>query len=277
MGQPALQPLEADAVRARLEDAIIAALSPLLTTNGGYLQGIRPYNGEVHGEPDDVKIDLLGQAPAVLVGTGVGRDTQEISNRYYTQELIEIEVFLISTDLRLREARTRNVGGIYQMLRDVRSRIQGLALDIPGVSTVKILSTKPIVRVKGFTIWLVEAAVVAMFKTPSRDDADLVLTAIRGEINGLTQNNPITSGNDGTATAEGSGAMTFAVTVDTFEAGMEGYRVQVLSGANLGSHEILSVVDARTVTWTDLGGATDTSVAWQLLLPPGAIIQTEVS
>lgn len=267
--------IEAASVRTNLEDAIIERLAPLLTRLGGYLQAIRPYNGEVHGPaPAEVLRELEGQAPAILVGIGDGKE-EDASNRYVTREEITVEIFLLSNSMRSKLQRTRGDGAIYLMLKDVRGLIAGWDHGITGVSVFKPKGDRPIVRSPGFTIWQVLYTVQAEYKQPDRYESDPYLEALTGHINMVKSTGALALGSDGATTVEGD-TVTFVSASATFADEDIGRRILVQSGANRGAHEILAVVDENTVTWTDAGGAADAAIVWQLIEAPPVTITTEV-
>lgn len=267
--------IEVASVRTLLEDNILERLSPLLIRAGGYLQATRPYNGEVHGPaPAEVLRELEGQAPAILVGIGDGKE-EDASNRYVTREEITVELFLLSNSMRSKVQRTRGDGGIYLMLRDVRGLLGGWNHGILGVSVLKPKGDRPIVRSPGFTIWQVLYTVQAEYKQPDRYENDPYLEALTGHFNLVKATGALALGSDGVITRDGD-LVTFVSASATFADEDIGRRILVQSGANRGAHEILAVVDDNTVTWTDAGGAADAAVVWQLIEAPPVTITTEV-
>lgn len=270
--------LNSAAFRTRIEDAIVARLLPLANTPAspsGYLQGVRPYNGECHGrDPQEVEVNLSGQMPAILVATGESEET--LVNRYFSHEVIEVEIYLCSRDMRAQEARTRGLVGIYQMAQDVRTLLQGYDLELGDkVSVLMPRKLSPVLRSRELSIWMLSYSVTVEFQTPARDEALHLLTSLAGSFNLAGAANPVATGTDGVITWS-AGTTTFRASSAIFTSAMVGWSVLVLSGVNAGQYAILAFVDEQTVTWTDPGGANDGAVAFQLLLPPAVSIVTEV-
>lgn len=126
-----------------LETALIAALAPMLRTNGGYLRAVERYNGEVSGDSlDDVKRRLNGRCPAVLVAAHAARyDTENVQRRRFGKR-ISVDVWMVSNHLRSREARMAgdvvSAGdatadpGLQQIEHDIQQLISGDDLDVSG-------------------------------------------------------------------------------------------------------------------------------------------------
>lgn len=261
-------PIESATIRKLLEDAIVNRLRVLVLPT--YLQTVRNYNGEVHGDdPDQVKDALLGQEPAILVASG-GSASEDNVNRFYSREIVEIELYLISRNLRSPETRTRGEAGIYQMLEDVRALLKGFNPQVPGVGLLSPGRSKPLARSKGWCIWIWEWNAMITWKVPDAEAADALLTSLVGELN---PSDVLASGEDGTIEAD-EGSVTFTVEEDTFDADMVGMRVLVTSGANLGSHEILTFVDEKTLTWENGFATGQTAVRWKIIRSPRVTIET---
>lgn len=269
--------LDSTAMRVRIEDAIVARLLPLVASvsAGGYLQGVRVYNGECHGrDPAEVEVNLNGQMPAILVAAG--KSVETLQNRYLSHEVIEIELYLCSRDMRVLEARTRGAAGIFQMAKDARILLQGWDLGLGGnVSTLRPGELSPVLRSKELSIWMLSYAVTVMWQTPARDEGLQLLTELAGALNLAGASNPVASGTDGVITTA-LGTSTFRASSAIFTSAMVGWSVLVLSGVNAGQYAILAFVDEQTVTWTDANGADDGAVSFQLLVPPAVSIVTEV-
>lgn len=272
--------LNSAAFRTRIEDAIVARLTPLVIaplTPNGYLQGVRPYNGECHGrDPAEVEVNLNGQMPAILVATGAGEET--LQNRYFSHEVIEVEIYLCSRDMRVQEARTRGQVGIYQMATDARILLQGWDLGLgKDVSVLRPGKLSPLLRSRELSIWQLTYGVTIEFQTPARDEGLHLLTSLAGSLNLAGAANPVAVGTDGVITWDlATQTTTFRASSAIFTSAMVGWSVLVLSGVNAGQYAILAFVDEQTVTWTDANGASDGAVSFQLLLPPAVPIVTEV-
>lgn len=128
--------------RLAVERAVLAALDGLLRASGGYLEELGQYAGEFVGDAESVLTRLRGQAPAILVSTGDGDYDLKAMSRRRGVVALDLEIHIVSAHLRDREARrlgdeagVQGSGdpGIYAILADVRDRLMGAELGIPGV------------------------------------------------------------------------------------------------------------------------------------------------
>jgi len=146
--------------RRDIENAVIRELSPLLRTRGRYLKAIEPYNGPLAPEADDhdlVRV-LLGRAPAVLVSTGSGDYDRVNIRRRMAQLDIQVELLVLSGNLRSGESRNRGDGfdpdpGVYQIIEDVREHIFGIELGVRGVGWLVPAGERPVIRSPALGAW----------------------------------------------------------------------------------------------------------------------------
>jgi len=155
------------ALRTQIEDAVIAALTPLLKPGkggaaDGYLVTLKPYQGPPSPESDDVKRLLDGGGPALLVTTeDAGYD--EITMRRRTAEMtLQIVIYALSNHTRNFEARARGDvrstqlsedPGLYQLMQDVRDRLFGANLGIECVRRPYPLSENSLARAGDWGVW----------------------------------------------------------------------------------------------------------------------------
>lgn len=126
-----------------LENALIAALAPMLKINGGYLRAVERYNGELGGDDlDDVKRRLSGRCPGVLVAAHAARYATRNIQRLRFDKAISVDVWMVSNHLRSREARMAGDvvsaadatadPGLQQIEHDIQQLISGSDLDVDG-------------------------------------------------------------------------------------------------------------------------------------------------
>ena len=154
--------------RQRIEDAIVARLEQRLgVPNGGYLQLVAPYNGEIDQVegPDDLRRALRGLSPAVLVGTGSGvYENQSVSKTRWKNSL-SIELLVASDHRRTREDRLRADvvadtdptadPGIYQIIEDILTAIAGDCFGIEGVGRIDPVREDVLLQADDLTVWRV--------------------------------------------------------------------------------------------------------------------------
>jgi len=128
-----------DVTHEQVEDAILAALRPLVAPTG-YLKLLRAYNGEFDDEEHlrEHADAILGQSPAVFVGwAGSDMEPATTTGQKY-RERAHFSVLLVSCSYRGRDAARRGSGvageapGLFRMYRDVRAALaeKRLGLDI---------------------------------------------------------------------------------------------------------------------------------------------------
>ncbi len=129
--------------RVLVERAVLSALDGLRAVVGGYLEALDPYQGELVGDDmEDIKQRLMGRCPGILVAIGDSDyDLKSLSRRSAVNK-VEVEIAVVSASLRSLEARSagdeagilsQGDPGIYVMLADVRDRLMGADLGVPGV------------------------------------------------------------------------------------------------------------------------------------------------
>lgn len=161
-------------LRKKTEDLVIQAI------RGGldYVRAVEPYNGEMgHAmTPDDLYQILRGRAPAVLVTTGDGTaETGDIQRRL-ARKMVDIDIVLISNDLRSREDRTRADRGIYEMAEDIEGLLIGRDSGIDGVGRLQLVAEKAILHRPELCAWTVRYQVLidARADKPSPKPASLL-------------------------------------------------------------------------------------------------------
>lgn len=145
--------------RAKVREAVVARLQPLHRDEGGYLQAIVFWGGDLSSEEDrDDLVELLrGRAPAIAIGMGAGTFTADgmTLQRNQHRKDIELTVFVATGHLRSRETRMTgdvvsagNVTvdpGLEVMLEQVEDLL--IALD-PPFATIK-----PLLPVSEGSVW----------------------------------------------------------------------------------------------------------------------------
>lgn len=183
-------------VRQRIENAIIVRLQKCLgKPNGGYLEAIEPYNGEIDQQdgPEDFICTLKGRSPAVLVATGSATYDPESVGRNRWQRLITVEIFVSSKHMRTKENRNRSDvvadgdktadPGIYQIIDDVFEQIAGDCFGLSGVGRLAPTREDVLLQEDCFTVWRLtyESAVDAI--GAKRDASDQLITEFQIDSN----------------------------------------------------------------------------------------------
>lgn len=140
--------------RTQTEDVVVKAIKDGLD----YLQAVAPYQGELgvrREEIDDAYRLLAGRAPAVLVTTGDSVSLATTIGRTQGIKDVEVELYLISTDLRSREERTRGLHGIYQIAEDIQRLLIGRDVGVPGVGRLSLWKEERLVHSAALCIWRV--------------------------------------------------------------------------------------------------------------------------
>lgn len=125
-------------VRTLLEDDVIGRLEPLLLKRGGYLKGVRPYNGEIHrAQFSEVREQLGAGAPAILLSFDDATDELRGNLVAGAAEDMELSLWLCGTSLRGRAEQLRGGPGgeepsIYQMLDDTFRLLCGKTPEVGG-------------------------------------------------------------------------------------------------------------------------------------------------
>ena len=171
------------ALRTQIEDAVIAALTPLLKPGkggdpDGYLVTLKPYQGPPSPDSEDIKRLLDGGGPALLVTTEDSSFAEWLPKRRQAEMTLQIVIYALSNHTRSYEARARGDvssslanqdPGLYQLLEDVRSRVFGLDLAIECVERPYPLSETSLARAGDWGVWRlvyeVEAWVEALVPT----------------------------------------------------------------------------------------------------------------
>lgn len=214
----AVQPLADPSERTALERAVLAALVGLRRESGGYLAALDLYAGELGAsELDEVKQNLGGRAPAVLVSVGdVRYESKAISRRLYAATL-DLRLFVVSDHLRSRVARAHGDEvsaadptadpGINRILIDCRSRLAGETLGLAGFGPIEPVEEERMVEVTDISIvraiyqTTVDIAPESPSKQPSRPYA---VVEHRHHIAGTGRTNPTLEA-EATVTGESDG------------------------------------------------------------------------
>lgn len=169
-------------LRKQLEDVIIAVIkaTPAMMA---YLRAVAPYNGELGKEKlDDVFEALRGRAPAVLVTTGDSKADTLNLKRTRAIENVDVDLFLISNNLRTREDRTRADGHIYQISEDLDRLLMGRESGIAGVGVLELDGKKVMVQVPDMCIWRVRYGVSMNATATNPEDSAPSLLELAGTI-----------------------------------------------------------------------------------------------
>jgi len=278
------------ALRTRLEDGVIAALTPLKAPAlggalGGYLHTLAAYNGELEGRQfEDVKGALRQGAPAVLVFTTDGEyDAIDIRRRKATAR-IRVELLAVSANYRGREERTRGDGGandpgLYQLVEDVRNRLQGNDLDVAGAGPLTPVNEKVHAQRPDLCVWRLAYSVDADAFAPELDVADPAVTLVHGDVILPAADSDVADSESGTGDdlAFSGGVVTLHDAGASFDPEHVG-RVLRLAGAttatNNGSFLVGSVPDATHLTFANALGATE-AFAGTWKIKPLPLVQVE--
>jgi hypothetical protein len=241
------------AKRTQIEDAIMVALKPLLvTTMGGsaaygYARAIKPYNG---GAAEDIKRELGGQLPGILVVTagekGVGR-TMSRSRKIVE---LEIEIWCVSGNLRGHPEKARGSEiagdtdpGTFKMMEDVETLIAGdddaEGINVSGVGHLDFADVQQMVEQPDFLAWRVRflARVDEARKPSSAPD----LTTIAGTGHLPNADQTLAAG-VGLALGVAAGVVTLtAAGPGIFTAGMVGARVIIAGAAQQANNGIFTI------------------------------------
>lgn len=150
------------ALRTLIEDDMLAALTPLLKSEGEYLGTLKAYHGEITGIGGDKSLDeirnLIGAMPAALIMTGGAR----FSNASMAADSAVVEmdctVLCVTDNLRSRSKRARGDGtdpGMWQMLEDLRERLQGYEV-ANGFARMVLQSEDEVLTLPDYSIWQIE-------------------------------------------------------------------------------------------------------------------------
>jgi len=153
----------------QLEDAVITALTPLLLSAlgggaSGYLEAVRPYQGDLSPQADDEDLNrvLGGASPAVLVAIGDDGSYGDVTlSRSMCDLKTTLEVLIVSANLRSPEAKARgdvsdgtgDDPGIYEIMEDVRGLLFGVEMGVDGVGFLIPSASTAIQRGGEKAIW----------------------------------------------------------------------------------------------------------------------------
>jgi hypothetical protein len=143
-------------IRRQIEDRVIAALQPLLTSR--ILRAVRTFSGNLSADLDDVKRMTGGQLPAVLITTSRADYHAIQTQRRRHSKNVQLQLLVISPSLRSREeARRDDVGGgsagIYLLMEYLCEALQGLDPTLPGVGRIEPASEEEFAVQPDVAVW----------------------------------------------------------------------------------------------------------------------------
>lgn len=164
-------------LRRDLEDAVVAAVAARLT----YLKAVHPYAGELGGAKDlsEIKERLKGRVPGVLVSCrGSAVDTL-IQSRHVVKDE-ELDLYLVSGNMRSREDKLRADAGIYQIAQDLERLLLGRDVGIAGVGRLNLRSESQEIHAPDLAVWRVRYEV--RMDAVADDDPTPTLLQIAGKL-----------------------------------------------------------------------------------------------
>lgn len=138
-------PGRSDDDRTRISRGILLMLEGLTRRQGGYLESLDHYRGELSGDQDQAMSRLRGRAPAVLVTVGSSSPESRSSTKRSYMYKYQVELAIIS--MHMDSLESREVGGadrfmanadpgIGKMMHDVRGKLAGRKLNVEGCGTL---------------------------------------------------------------------------------------------------------------------------------------------
>lgn len=150
--------------RTTLERAVVAALAGLERGHGGYLAALDLYAGEMlANDLDELKGNLRGRAPAVLVSVGdIAYSSKSTARRVFAATL-ELRLLVVSNHLRSLVARAHGDEvsavdstvdpGVNRILVDCRDRLAGEDLGLGGYAPLLPIGEERLVEVADLTVF----------------------------------------------------------------------------------------------------------------------------
>lgn len=187
-------------IRTIVMEGAIAALTPLLKTEGGYLHAVLPYGGVVRSWTDVDGCELLyktleGQAPAIAVALG-GRDDKPAGVGGYGM-LGELEVLIYHVSDHARDLVSGrqiidDVGvssvnedpGLHIIMEHARELLVGQRFGVAGVPNAQIKQVRPeredeLLTRENLTVWLQTYRLTISQSVKQYRDATQLLDSIR--------------------------------------------------------------------------------------------------
>lgn len=167
--------------RRMAEDAIVLALQGLKLpalggATGGYVQTIKPWQGDPEPTPEDRELNRItnGRFPAVLITTGSAEYTEPTMSRDVVTYELEVRVLLVVDNARSQEAKARDGvdadPGVYQLMEDVYGKLWGAELNIVGIGRLTPSSESVVVRVGSKAVWAMDFLVMIDLESTVDDD-----------------------------------------------------------------------------------------------------------
>lgn len=195
------------ASRTMAEAAVLMWLEPLHIRQGGYLQTLDFYNGELDSERGQEALfqRMFGGSPAVLVSSGAKVGVSKSSRNVERKEEIDIEVLFASTHLRDRvaqmhgdEASVTDTGfdpGLHAIMDDVDLILMGRRSGACGQGRYQPMLDSPIVQLPELTLWRRRYQIT--YNNSGVTDAELnegdVFSSILARHNLVDDNDPVPS------------------------------------------------------------------------------------
>jgi hypothetical protein len=157
-------PVDRGNPRSNIEAAVIMRLEALTRRRGRYLEAVEHYNGEITAQRamEQVMLELLGRAPAILVVTDTSAARERALNRRRMEETIQLSLLCVSAHR--RSTASRKVGdvvsiqdptadpGINQILWDARQLLLRGRL-VVGARRLRHISDNAVIEEKELTGW----------------------------------------------------------------------------------------------------------------------------
>jgi hypothetical protein len=234
--------------RTQIEDSLILALQPMLKTalggsaTYGYAMAIKPYNG---GAAEDIRRELGGQLPGVLVMTGGERLVTKTLSRSRKVVELDIEIWCVSGNLRghVEKARGSEIAsdadpGVFKMMEDVDYLICGEDVSVPHVGLIDFVDVQQMVEQGDFLAWRARFTGRVDVARAVVDAPDLTAVTSRTHLPNADQ--AIASG-AGSALAVAAGVMTLTAGAPSFAAAMVGARVIIDGAGNAANNGIFTI------------------------------------
>jgi len=182
--------VSAPSIRRQLEDRVIELLADM---KGGLVVAVEPYNGQLANvdNEEEVLTALMGMMPGVLVTTAGASLKNANAARRRMRRDIEVHIWLAVNDPRSREDRTRDVGGIYELLDAVHERLIGATVPLqteetivsqkPGAGVLEPITEDVVAHSPSVCLWMVKYRVTVdqhMRRVPATE-----ITEVRGRLN----------------------------------------------------------------------------------------------
>jgi len=141
-------------IRAQIEDAVVKLLKQLAPE----VRNVRPYAGDLAAlELDELRRELGGGVPLILVRTMQGAVTDQRLDRRTASKTLRLEVTVVASSARSEQAGTRGAPrqvGAYAVLEAAEHLLMGAELKIDDVARVTWAAEEQVAETAAeFSIW----------------------------------------------------------------------------------------------------------------------------